>query len=572
MKPQKQRPQSMQRNRTSQRIRGEETSILNSLSAQFRPYLLWVKIALLLLMCALKTYMVFHHEPWRDETSFLLYLKTNSFIDFFSDHRGVQFPMYELFTNSIYSVFGHTILNSQIIALVLACGITYGVLFLIKLPLRFSLPLLLTKFVFYDYSIFSNRPYSWTILLIVLFIHFTVYEKPPIMRMIVLSLMIPNHALLFVVGGSFLAYFIFSQPIEFYTSLWRHKKNLAGVLLLCLSVSVAIWSLIPPPNAYNPPFRFPPASEIVTMVIILLNQAFFSIAKTWWGTYQYLFSTETGLYISGICMIGGIAYVLCAIKTERKIWQPLLAAIISSVILFGGLSSVFIFKDTAYAWSHTSGARHAGLVYIGLLSFMFLGYQSLRATIQFRFRAAKIIAVVIGYAAWIISSYCLILSAWNQSVDDIRRDFSKTAETAAFLKSKNMDKRYIAVIPDYMTTPIALLLPEAKFYRTMSERTNKINDWRATANAFIEKYVHKLNNQDRLNLIPKEFVQRQRPLVIIGQDGGPTIIVGEMIYQKIASFSDGIVIDEDCFVYDVALQQPEMQPQMQPQPQPQAQR
>jgi hypothetical protein len=126
-----------------------------------------------------------------------------------------------------------------------------------------------------------------------------------------------------------------------------------------------------------------------------------------------------------------------------------------------------------------------------------------------------------------------------------------TQNAAEFIQQNKLDNRFIVIVPDYISQSVAAHIPHAKIYKVLSTKTNKINDWELSFTKAIEHYVYEMNNQDRLNLIPQDFIQTNRPLIIIGQDAGPTGIIGGLEYRKIASFTGGIVMDEDCYIYDV---------------------
>jgi hypothetical protein len=389
----------------------------------------------------------------------------------------------------------------------------------------------------------------------VTFIALTVNEKPLWIRLLVIGIMIPSHPTLFVLGGSVFAYFLVANasPVPDNYAFWKSLPNLAALLFVFCCIGIGTWALIPGPNTYNTPFEERSLSEMFMLESLLLNQVFFSIANSWWGAYKYFFTTNTGLIVSGWIFIGVSTVLLLLVKPHPSGCHHALAALFGIIVVLGGLSAIFLLKKNAYALGHTSGGRHAGVVYVGVLGFLWLGYHHVRNNFSYRYRVGKFFVPIVVYSFWAVSCYCLVQSAYFQCGADIQRQFTMTAKTAEFLKEKGLDRRIIAVVPDYVTHSIAIHLDtdKARFYRTMSEKTDKINDWSTGFTKFSERYIYEMNNMDRLNLIPPEFIQKNHPLIILNQDAGSTGTIGGVLYQKIAVFNGGIVADEDCYVYDL---------------------
>jgi hypothetical protein len=385
----KQRTATIARKNKNVRPRVEDSSLWQSLSKPFAPYISWIKWGVLVFLFAAKTYLIFNHEPWRDETVFLMFLQNSTFSNFIQEFRGYQFPSFELLTNLTYSVFGYNIITGRIITLILSLITSYLVLFHLRLPLILSIPFLLTKYCFYEYTVFINRPYAWGLLLIVIFIALTANNKPVWMRLIIAGMMIPSHAVMFIVGGGFFGYSLLSFVLPDRT-FWQQKANIAALIFACLCIVLGAWALIPKPNGYNTPFEFHTISQSLLLGALILNQAFLSIAPIWWGAYTYLFTTETGLIISGFLFLGAIALFFASIRLTPSLRWEMLAIVGGIVVVVAGLSSVFIFKKYAYAMYHTSGARQVGMMYVAVLSFFWLGCMNMQKVIQFRHRMARI--------------------------------------------------------------------------------------------------------------------------------------------------------------------------------------
>jgi hypothetical protein len=522
---------------------GGSASFIN----EFEHYSIWIKWIVFIALVIAKIYLVFHHEPWRDETQFLLVLRNEGYWNFLQEFKGYQFPMFEFFSNIFYSIAGYTVFNSQIIAITIASVTSYLILFHLRLPVLISVPLLLGKYMFYEYTVFLNRPYAFAVLLVVIFIYLTIHHKSEVAKMAVLSLLIPGHSLTFIIGCALSFYYIVTRDKQF----WQRKIHWAMVAYCCLWFGIAVWALLPRPGGYTgDPLQWRSISETLQYLSLVMNQAFFSFAPVWMGGYSYLFSTPTGLAISGILMVVGLVAFFVLIRPTPEVARQYWALVLSACLVAGGVSFILIFKY-ANALGGAFGTRHVGTIYIGVMACACLGYFTIGKNMQFRFPVARMILLSICWTVWTLSSICFIKTAYDQSMDDVHRKFAMGSDVADFLTAKGLDKRLINPFPEWLIFSVAVEFPKPQVYRGTSNRENKINDWLSFWRNPKYAFVRPMDEQLK-DAFPPEMMKTQKPLVLLNANQGAQVMIGGVLYRQIAAFTGSITHDEYYYIYDVA--------------------
>lgn len=478
-------------------------------------------VGFFLVLATIKVVLTFRHEPWRDETVLPLMWQDANYMDMIPLNRGIVFPLYDSVLLTIYRIFGYSVFVGRCISLGISIVTSYMILFSLDLPRGVAFPLLLTNYLFYDYTVFINRHYAWIALLIAIFTYLEIHNKPLIGRLLVISLLILGHPLAFVVGGSYLAYLILAQDAR----MLKKWINVAGLILVVACVILAVWAMIPPYEGHIAPFRFPGAGQIVGSEVSFLSGAFFGITRNW-ESYRYGQLSAGFLLIS----LGVVISLLASMSVQRSARKQVLAIVVGLTVVIAGMSSVFIFR-------YGGGIRHLGLLYLTTLSYVWIAYK----TVEIRFAISP---SLLG-CVWALSCGCLIVGSAFVSAKDLVRPFSNGTRVADYLKQQGMDQRVVTVVPDWVGPPIAVHLDRPQFYAGGNWR---INDW-TIHDPYRDSVYKKMSTEDMLAVIPSEILGRD-PVIILNENLGPSIDVGPGGYKLIAWFEGGIVYDENYYVYD----------------------
>lgn len=205
--------------------------------------ILWI---ILIIYGLLNLYLVYIHEPWRDEIHAWLMAKSYSIGDLIKESRFDGHPILWNLILMPFAKLGAPIITLNLVSYGMMLISAYLVLFKIKMPLLIKIIALFTIPFTYAFSAISR---NYTLVIMIMTIIGVYYDKrseKPILYSILIALLVHTHALAWGLVAGLTLSFHFTEIINYF----RSKKNTAnikkvvgGLLIIVVSTILVVLEL-----------------------------------------------------------------------------------------------------------------------------------------------------------------------------------------------------------------------------------------------------------------------------------------------------------------------------------------
>jgi hypothetical protein len=374
-------------------------------------------------------FVIFHHEPWRDEAQVWLAVRDMSPRQLFpwlgaSGTPGLWYLIVMPLAKSGLPYLSMSLVHGAL-AVAVAWVIAYAAPFS-----RILRCLLIFSYLFaYEYAVVA-RPYVLTSLILLMI---AAVMSRPRQRPVLLG------ALLFLLANANPHGFFISCVIAsalFFAAAGSRTFSKALLVTLCIGgvgILLAFWQLLPPPGAQD-------LKHDATWWVVkpALSRAFFPHipTKSWLpGGLAVHHNAASVFYVTRLLLVGWI--LLGTILSIRRNLFGLYVLILSFVSLF----YVFLFR-----WYQ--GERHSGLILLVIIFVMWID-QSMRRRgmiaedTHFTHAVRKLTRLALGVAMLISCGTGLV---W--AYRDVQYPYSLGKQMADHLRQAGLDGRVIASYPD----------------------------------------------------------------------------------------------------------------------------
>lgn len=428
-------------------------------------------------------FLMFYHEPWRDEADAWLLARDNSLFGILSLMRYAGTPcLWYLMLAPLAKIglpyaaefYLHTAIA------IIAVGI-----FLRFAP--FPLPIkVLFIFSFHMSFIYAIIARSYCVGILLLFSVASLYPKrfhrPTLYGLLVLSLFNINVHSAIIAGTLLLIY-----AWELFYLKCASRETFVGLLIMFLGMAVTLVQLWPPPD------------DQFSGLFVLRHDP--SIIKT----------MICSAFAPGIDQGIGFLLGLAVIITSLVVWLRTPVSIFVFIVTFTLYSYIIIFK-----WS--GGTRHYGLLFIALVFCHWISAHY--HTGQSILAACKSISTnwfdkvrIIQFALLMVSLFFPCYMAINEWKREIQYDFSGAKEMAKYIIENNLDAYTIAAHKAPYSAAVLPYLRTKQFWYPAEERYGSNMLW----NANYRKCLN-VSYPVALDRIKKNFPDRSHVLVLLNQN------------------------------------------------------
>lgn len=457
----------------------------------------YITIFLFIAYAGLVIFLMFHHEPWRDEADAWLLVRDNPLSGILSLMRYAGTPCLWYLILVPLAKTGLPYATEFYLHTAIAI-IAVGV-FLRFAP--FPLPIkALFIFSFHMSYIYSIIARSYCVGILLLFSVASLYPKrfrsPIIYGLLVLLLFNINIHSAIIAWALLLIY-----AWECFYLKCASRRTFVGFLIMLLGMLLTLAQLWPPPDS-----QFPG-------LFVLRHEP--SIIKT---MIHYAFMPGVNLNV-------GFFFGLAVIIVSLVVWLRSPVAIFVFTVTFILYSYIIIFK-----W--TGGTRHYGLLLVVLIFCHWISAHY--NTGQSLLAACKSICTnwfegvrIIQYVLLIVSLFYQCYMAINEWKREVRYDFSGAKEMAKYIITNNLETNIIAAHKAPHTAAVLPYLRTKQFWYPAEERYGSNMLW----NANYRKCLN-ISYSVALDRTKKNFSDRSHVLVLLNQNlGNPQYYGLKLLYS-----------------------------------------
>ena len=485
-------------------------------------------------LVALRLYVFFQHEMWRDETHVILIAR-----DLPSFGELMHWQAYDrgpaLWTGLLYGLKQLGLDPAQagpaiiVVSSILLLGIVfYG---LPRIPLIFRVLLGSSYILMYEYTVFA-RPYPLTALLLGIFIMLELRSQRHFIWKAVVLLFLALCGNVGLIAAIAMAVYLFAKG-----SVERLRTKVVAAGIFAVGVALAILSALPPPDFVEQPWLYDYRDQMLdyggiprlleTSARILLTGFLYIPAITlqhWWDptspTEPASFLSNTLSYHPALTYFIGLTAIALGLWVLRRLWRISIPVGLAAAALWGAYLLGFSYLAPGLV-------RHFGIVVLGTLALFALA-RSINT--RFSLRWMTIIAGVV----LVIQS---VSGSWAVYAE--QRDVFSQAKVAASWLQANYPEETPAVYPDHMGATLSLYTGRSYYSLSAGKEVTFIRE----TEEFLKPFSAEMINRNNL--------KGESPLLITHFPYHALLDGGRIAVEPLKSFQPSVATNEDYYVHRV---------------------